>query len=123
MDIVVSVEGVILNGTLHDTPCAKQIVEQLPARGEINTWGNEYYFEVDINLGPDETATKDVEVGDLAYWPQGNAIALFFGPTPESSGDEPVPASKVNIIGKVDNAEYLKQLDGKGEIVIDKKPD
>ncbi len=123
MDIVVSVEGVILNGTLDDTPCAKQLKEQFPLRGEINTWGNEYYFEVDVDLGPDETATTDVEVGDLAYWPQGNAIAVFFGSTPESSGDKPVPASEVNIIGTVENAEYLKQLDGRGEIVIDKKPD
>ena len=43
-----------------------------------------------------------MEVGDLGYWPPGQAFCLFFGPTPASHGDEPRAASPVNVFGKVE---------------------
>jgi hypothetical protein len=69
----------------------------------------------------DETATIKVRVGDIGYWPPGNALAIFFGPTPMSKGSEPVPASEVNIVGKViDDATNLKKAKGTNKIRIEK---
>jgi len=40
-----------------------------------------------------ENGQEVVELGDLGYWPPGQAFCLFFGPTPASQGDEIRPAS------------------------------
>ena len=48
-----------------------------------------------------KTAKEVVEIGDLGYWPTGKAFCIFFGQTPMSQPDRIVPASAVNIIGKV----------------------
>jgi len=43
-----------------------------------------------------------VEVGEIAFWPPGNAFCIFWGPTPASSGSQPMAASPVNVLGKID---------------------
>ena len=69
----------------------------------------------------DETATTKVKIGDIGYWPPGNALAIFFGPTPISRGEYPVPASDVNLIGKIlGDASLLRQAKGSGKIRIEK---
>lgn len=61
-----------------------------------------------INSGLDETATRKVKVGDIGFWPPGNAMAIFFGPTPMSSGADPFPVSAVCLIGRItDDATLL----------------
>jgi hypothetical protein len=49
----------------------------------------------------EKNATARVKVGDIGYWPPGAALAIFFGPTPMSSGKDPVPASAVNVVGRI----------------------
>jgi hypothetical protein len=72
-------------------------------------------------MGPDNTATTKVKVGDIGYWPPGHALAIFFGPTPMSSGADPVPASEVNMVGRItDDATVLKNAKGKGKIRIER---
>jgi hypothetical protein len=69
----------------------------------------------------DETATTSVKVGDIGFWPPGNALAIFFGPTPMSSGPEPVPASNVNVVGKIiGDATSLRKVKGASMIRIDR---
>ena len=84
--------------------------EILPLSNLVNTWGDEIYFSIDVN-DPEINSKEVVELGDLAYWPPGNAFCLFFGSTPNSQGDEIRPASPVNIIGKIKgNIKILKNI-------------
>ncbi len=85
-----------------DTECARAIVEALPIETSFNVWGDEFYFEIPVRMDLDNTATTDVQAGDIGYWPPGHALAIFFGPTPMSTTEKPVPASEVNIVGRID---------------------
>ena len=79
---------------------AKAMIEALPIKGQANLWGDEIYFSIGVKADR-ENAKQVVDRGDLAYWPPGEALCIFFGPTPASSGDEPKAASLVNVFGKV----------------------
>ena len=85
---------------LNDTRTAQAIWETLPIKGRVNLWGDEIYFSIPLNLEL-ELGQELVSIGDLGYWPQGNAFCIFFGPTPISQGDEIRPASPVTVFGKV----------------------
>jgi len=86
---------------LNDSLTAKNIWEALPIEAKANTWGDEIYFAIPVKAPLEKTAQELVEVGDLGYWPSGNAFCIFFGPTPMSRGQEIRPASAVNVIGRV----------------------
>jgi len=79
---------------------AQEILNALPIEGIANRWGDEIYFSIPVRLS-EENAQEVVEVGDLAYWPPGHALCIFFGPTPVSEGEQPRAASPVNVFGKV----------------------
>ena len=119
--IKITVKDITLDAELFDTPCARSISELLPFETETSEWGDEFYFEVPIKMYLDETATMEVKVGDIGFWPPGNALALFFGPTPMSSGNDPVPASDVNLVGRIiGDAKILKKAKGAGRVRIEK---
>jgi len=88
-------------GELSETHTAREIAKALPLSCSFNTWGDEIYFSIPVQAPLDETACEEVQLGDLGYWPAGNAFCIFFGPTPISSGSKIIPASSVNIIGKI----------------------
>lgn len=89
----------------------KAVLSNLPIEGEVNTWGDEIYFNTDIGVEEDENSHEVVEMGDVAYWVDGKALCIFFGKTPMSSGDEIIPAGPVNVIGKVTgDAKDFKQV-------------
>lgn len=98
---MVTVGNVELEGELLDTPCGKALSALLPLKNIFSVWGDEFYFTVPLDYPLDETATAHVSIGDIGYWPPGPALAIFFGPTPMSTGSEPVPASEVNIVGRL----------------------
>jgi hypothetical protein len=79
---------------------AKAIWEALPLEARANTWGDEIYFSIPVRIEA-ENPKAIVDLGDLGYWPPGNAFCIFFGPTPMSRGDEIRPASPVNVFGRV----------------------
>ncbi|MEN2985286.1 MAG: cyclophilin-like fold protein [Thermodesulfovibrionaceae bacterium] len=107
---------------LFDTECAKRIYHSLPIESDINEWGDEFYFSIGIKMPLDSTATTKVKVGDIGYWPPGQALAIFFGPTPASTGSEPVAASEVNIVGRIlDDPQIFKLLKGSKLIRIEKE--
>ncbi len=106
---------------LNDTRTAQAIWDVLPIKASGNRWGDEIYFAIPVALD-EENAQAVVAVGDLAYWPTGNAFCIFFGPTPMSSGAEPVPASPCNVFGKITgDAAILKQVPSGAEIIIERE--
>ena len=87
---------------LKDNPTADAIWEALPIEGQVNTWGEEIYFSIPVHLDQAGDARETVDMGNLGYWPPGNAFCIFFGRTPMSRGDEIRPASAVNVFGQVE---------------------
>mgnify|MGYP001769408631 CR=1 FL=1 len=119
MKVRITAGPVTVEAELADTACGRAIAEQLPLSARPNVWGDEFYFTVAVDMPLDDTATASVRVGDIGYWPPGNALAIFFGPTPLSAGPEPVPASEVNIVGRIiGNATELRKAKGTREITL-----
>lgn len=97
-----------IKGILNNSTTAQSIYSALPIQGSVNLWGKEIYFYVSVKA-PLENGKDTVEYGDIAYWPEGPAVCIFFGPTPVSKGNEIRPYSKVSVIGKVDD-NSIKEL-------------
>jgi hypothetical protein len=114
-------KDILLDAELFDTATAKAVAAALPIEVEPNEWGDEFYFEIPVRMPPDKTATTKVSIGDIGYWPPGNALAIFFGPTPMSRGLEPVPASEVNIVGRITgDATLLRRAKGSGAVRLER---
>ena len=101
-----------------DNPTSRKILEFLPIESTVRLWGEEIYFDTGIQASSLE-ATTDVDVGDLAYWPQGKCLCIFFGPTPVSTSAKPVPASEVVIVGKISSeVNQLRQVKSGSKIKV-----
>lgn len=95
---------------LNDSKTANLIWDALPIKAKINRWGDEVYFKIPVKAELDDTAKEVVEIGELGFWPTGSAFCIFFGMTPISDGRNIIPASAVNIVGKVlDDPEIFKE--------------
>lgn len=106
---------------LDDTFSPKTVddfIEKLPFTVDLNVWGDEIYTSESPITQPEENAQSPVHLNDVAYWPTGKAICLFFGPTPIGNPGEITPASPVNILGKIisPNKTILNHVGGKSAI-------
>ncbi len=120
MKIKIKIGGLSADAELNETSTAKKIGEALPIKTSFNTWGDEIYFSIPVKAGLEPGAKTVVELGDLGYWPDGSAFCIFFGPTPMSSSDKIVPASAVNIIGKVTgDPKKFKEVMREREVLIE----
>jgi hypothetical protein len=117
--VIINVGDLSLEAEFFDTPCARAIVDVLPLEARPSEWGDEFYFEVPVTLPLDGTATVKVKAGDIGFWPPGNCLAIFFGPTPMSEGLDPVPASEVNLVGRIKgDATLLRKCRGAKAITL-----
>ncbi len=99
------------------------IVKALPFTSKARIWGDEVYFEIPV-VAADENSASDLEVGDIAFWPQGNCLCIFFGKTPASSSGKPAPASPVNVVGRLlqadsDTIDFLRSIKDGDKIKIE----
>ena len=99
--IVMTIGGIRVLAELKPNRTADAVFKALPIQAKVNQWGEEFYCQVPGVQDFRETATTNVKVGDVAFWGLGGMLAVFFGRTPMSLGEDPVPADRVNVIGKV----------------------
>jgi len=97
--LILKIGPISLVAELLDTPTAREILRHVPFTSNVNTWGDEVYFSTPINASIETDAKDIVEAGELAFWVEGNCIAIGFGPTPISQGNEIRLAAKTNIWG------------------------
>ena len=118
--IAITTEDLKVDASLNDSETAEKIWDALPIEGSVNTWGDEIYFSIPVNVGS-ENAKEVVSEGDLGYWPPGSAFCIFFGLTPASQGDEIRPASPVNVFGKIiGDSKVFKKVNSGAKIIIEK---
>ena len=96
--IKITIGKVSVQAELNDSETAKLIIAKLPIESDFSTWGDEIYFPISVKTSG-ENSKDIVELGEIGYWPPGNAFCIFYGATPGSTEDEIRPASPVNPIG------------------------
>jgi len=105
---------------LNETSTADAVWVVLPFEAYVNVWGEEIYFEIPVKAKL-ENGRKTLEVGEVAFWPEGSALCLFFGRTPVSTGPEPVAISPVTPIGRiVSDVERLKEIGDRTLVRLDR---
>jgi hypothetical protein len=108
---------------LNESPTAAAIWEQLPIESQVNTWGEEIYFEIPIEMPQEADAREILSVGELGYWPAGKAFCIFFGPTPISTDERPRAYSPVNILGRVlGDTHTLKSIPNQTSVLLERVP-
>lgn len=109
-----------LLASLRDTPTAKKLLSVLPIVSEANTWGDEVYFRLPFSAAAEADATDVVTRGAVCFWLDGDALALLFGPTPISHGDECRLISAANIVGQIDgDAQQLRSVSAGDSIRVE----
>ena len=110
-----------LDADLLDTPTAKAIAAALPVEARVMTWGEEVYFDVPVNIAREKDARAVVTPGEIAYWPDGHAIAIGYGRTPISEGNETRLASPCNVWAKaLGNVKTLAKVKAGTKIKVTK---
>jgi len=103
--IEIAFKDSVVEANLNDSKTAKKLLKILPIQTQASIWGNEIYFEIGIEADL-ENGKELMEIGNIAFWPAGNAFCIFFGPTPVGDGTQPRAVSPVTVLGRLtgDNA-------------------
>jgi hypothetical protein len=118
--IRIRVGGIDLDAELNDSRTARLVWEALPIEADGRTWGDEIYFRIPVDAEL-ETPKATVGIGEIGYWPTGHAFCIFYGKTPASGDHDIVPASPVDIIGRVtSDVSVLKGITDPGRVIVDK---
>ena len=99
--IIIEVNGTTLRAELSDSPAAGRVADALPLTVTMSRWGDEYYGNAGLVIPEDSSARELMEVGEIAWWPPGKALCIFFGPTPASTDERPRAASGVLPVGRI----------------------
>jgi hypothetical protein len=90
------------SATLEDTPTARALVSALPVNAKAQTWGEEVYFEIPVRARPEASAKQVVPAGSVCFWVEGSSLALPWGRTPVSEGEESRLVTRCNVLGAID---------------------
>lgn len=113
MRIKMTIGGLELFAVLNETPTVTRLRQALPCDSRANTWGEEVYFALPVQASLEPDATDVVEPGTVCFWVEGSSLALPFGPTPVSRGDECRLVTEVNVLGRIDgDPSILSQVAG-----------
>jgi hypothetical protein len=119
-NIQITVDGKKVTARLNESSTARAFFQGLPMKISMSRWGDEYYGDCGLDVQLEDDARAEMEVGELAIWPQGCALCLFFGPTPASIDEEPRAISPVNPIGQIEcDTAFLKKLPSSISIQVD----
>ena len=113
--IRLNVNGENFTVELYDCDSADAFAAALPLSAHLSRWGDEYYGSISADIVEDDSARTEMEIGEIAYWAPGQALCIFFGPTPASIGNEPRAASDVVPLGHIQ--EDISSLKGMGDSV------
>ena len=117
--IRIAAGGEEVTAVLNGSGTADLLWAALPLEAPASTWGDEIYFRTAVAAGGEDTR-EVVEYGDVGYWPPGQALCLFFGPTPASRGDEIRPASPVNVVGRMEgDPSVLKRVRSGSRVLVE----
>jgi len=109
--IRIILDGLEFQAELNASGTAEKLLSLLPLEFTMSRWGDEYYGDCGIEAEETDEARTVMEAGELAVWPVGRALCIFFGPTPASTDERPVAASPVNPVGRLlDSPDRLKGL-------------
>lgn len=113
-----------MTADLQDTPTARQLLAVLPCEAGAHTWGEEVYFEVPLKAALESDARQVVDPGTVCFWVEGSSLALPFGPTPVSKGDECRLVTRCNVLGKIEgDPRRLKEVGQRMTIRVELIPD
>lgn len=118
-DLTILVDSIELTANWTDAnPQTKAAVQSaLPLTVNASRWGDELYGQIAVDIPPENT-TEVVPVGAVAYWPTGNALCIFWGPTPASVDSQPRAASPVSVIAELESIDPLKEVTGDSTIRV-----
>jgi len=118
--ITLTFGAVTITAQTRNTPTAKAILNALPIRSTVQTWGEEVYFSVPVEAPLEPDAKDVVQAGEIAFWVEGSCIAIGFGPTPISHGDEIRLAAVTNIWADAeDDVRELISVESQETVLVD----
>lgn len=119
--IRIKTNNVEIFADLYDTRTAQALLKVLPCESSANTWGEEVYFRVPVNVDLEPDARQVVEPGTVCFWVEGDSVAIPYGPTPISEGNECRLINQVNILGKIlRNPNELSKINSGDSITIER---
>ena len=119
--LILRINGKSLNLFLKETETAEKIYNAVPINSSINTWGEEIYFNTNLSINREKEAKAVVDFGEIAFWTEGSAIAIGYGKTPVSSGDEIRLASPCNIWANADfDKSFFGNINDGDKVSLDK---
>jgi len=108
-----------VSATLRETPTARALVASLPVKAKAQIWGEEVYFEIPVAAELEADAKQVVPPGTVCFWTEGNSLALPWGRTPVSEGDEPRLVTRCNVLGAIDgDPRRLASVRGGDDITV-----
>ena len=125
MNFFIKIKNINIECFSLKTETSNKIIQNLPIKSKINTWGDEIYFDTKLRGILLEKEAKEVfNLGEIAYWTEGSSIAIGFGPTPVSVGSEIRLVTKCNYWAKAKNPQdllNLKKFNDGDQIIVDLK--